>query len=70
MAPFSLQQSYQQQFSALKPDKRLQWRNTLGTVEIEIELGDRTYELEVTPAQATVAELFAKQRRRSMFAFT
>lgn len=60
--PFrSLQESYQKAFAVMKPDKRLQWLPNMGSVEVDIEMDDRSYNLEVTPAQAVVLELFQEK---------
>lgn len=59
----ALQQSYQQAFTSFKPDKYLRWMPHLGSVDVEIELDDRTLALQVTPLQAAVAELFQERSR-------
>ena len=60
---YRLQQDYQKRFQTLKPDKRLRWVPNVGTVELSIELDDRTLDLEVTPLQAAIVELFQRQGR-------
>ena len=51
-------QQYHSKFARTKQDKKLQWLFQLGTVELEIELKDRTLSLEVTPLQAYIVECF------------
>ncbi|PIA17128.1 hypothetical protein COEREDRAFT_92181 [Coemansia reversa NRRL 1564] len=46
-------------YESLKPARKLEWRDTLGKVTINIELEDRSFELSVRPSQAAV--LFAFQ---------
>lgn len=44
-----------------KPDKKLVWMSHLGTINLEIELDDRTVEAEVPPLEAAFIELFSEQ---------
>lgn len=53
-----LAKQYQKAFTKLKPEKRLEWLPALGSISLEIVLEDRKLELEVTPLQAAVLELF------------
>jgi anaphase-promoting complex subunit 2 len=53
--------AYAQAYHQIKPDKHLRWLSGLGTVEVTLELADRTIEAEVTPLQAAVVELFGQQ---------
>lgn len=46
--------SYTKAFESLKGSRTLCWKNHLGTVELEIELCNRTLNLSVTPIQATI----------------
>ncbi|KAJ2609751.1 Anaphase-promoting complex subunit 2 [Coemansia sp. RSA 1365] len=46
-------------YESLKPARKLEWRDTLGQVTINIELEDRSLQLSVRPSQAAV--LFAFQ---------
>ncbi|EXJ72650.1 uncharacterized protein A1O5_03796 [Cladophialophora psammophila CBS 110553] len=52
------QRNYEQGFGALKQSRKLTWINTIGQVEVELELEDRTYRDEVLPWQATVIYAF------------
>ena len=51
-------QMYNNRFCTVKRDKRLNWLFSLGTVELDLELKDRTLSLEVTPLQAAIVEIF------------
>lgn len=53
--------AYADAYHQVKPDKRLRWLPHLGTVDIKLELEDRTVELEVNLLQASVIELFGQQ---------
>lgn len=44
-----------------KPDKKLKWLPHLGTVQLELELEDRTIEVDVPPLEAAFIELFSEQ---------
>ncbi|KIW96051.1 uncharacterized protein Z519_03117 [Cladophialophora bantiana CBS 173.52] len=52
------QRNYEQGFGALKQSRKLTWINTIGQVEVELELEDRSYRDEVLPWQATVIYAF------------
>ncbi|KAJ5414044.1 hypothetical protein N7509_000671 [Penicillium cosmopolitanum] len=54
----SLQERYSEGFEALKQSRKLTWRNGLGQVTVELELGDRSFSNEVTTWQATVIHAF------------
>ncbi|KAJ6086137.1 hypothetical protein N7486_010418 [Penicillium sp. IBT 16267x] len=54
----SLQEKYSEGFEALKQSRKLTWRNGLGQVTVELELGDRSFADEVTTWQATVIYAF------------
>ncbi|KAJ5745749.1 hypothetical protein N7520_010931 [Penicillium odoratum] len=54
----SLQTKYSEGFEALKQSRKLRWRNGLGQVTVELELGDRSFADEVTTWQATVIHAF------------
>ncbi|KIM41155.1 hypothetical protein M413DRAFT_72370 [Hebeloma cylindrosporum] len=45
-----------------KPDKRLKWLPHLGTVQLEIQLEDRTLEVDVAPLEAAFIKLFSQKR--------
>ena len=51
---------YHQAFVRHKPDKFLRWLPLLGSVNLKLELEDRTVEVEATPVQAAVIECFAE----------
>ncbi|KAJ5987860.1 hypothetical protein N7481_003070 [Penicillium waksmanii] len=54
----SLQERYSEGFETLKQSRKLTWRNGLGQVTVELELGDRSFSNEVTTWQATVIHAF------------
>lgn len=54
-------ESYSHAFHTLKPSQQLTLFPTIGTVEIEIELEDRTLLLEVEPILAAIIHLFEDQ---------
>ncbi|EJD53705.1 hypothetical protein AURDEDRAFT_141713 [Auricularia subglabra TFB-10046 SS5] len=56
-----LMKAYEKSYIKQKPDKRLQWIPLLGSVKIEIALKDRTREVEVTPLEAAIIELFSQK---------
>ncbi len=58
-----LQDEYARQFQKFKPDKRLRWLSPLGTMQLELHLGDRTVEATVPPLEAAFIELFSQKRR-------
>ena len=55
------QAEYEESFVHLKPDKKLRWLPHLGTVNITIDLKDRSLTLDATPVQASIIELFGTQ---------
>jgi anaphase-promoting complex subunit 2 len=58
-SPIRLQDQYAHGFSAFKPDKKLRWLPHLGTVNLELELEDRTVAVDVPPLEAAFIELFS-----------
>ncbi|KAG8958521.1 hypothetical protein FRC03_009040 [Tulasnella sp. 419] len=54
-----LQESYARRFNTHKPDRKVRFMSNVGTVSLNIELSDRTLDLDVTPLQAAVIELFS-----------
>lgn len=58
---FSLQEEYASEFTKFKPDKKLQWLPQLGTVQLDVELEDRTVSVEVLPLEAALIELFSEK---------
>ena len=56
-----LQEEYAREFTKFKPDKKLQWLPHLGTVQLEVELEDRTVSAEVPPLEAALIELFSEK---------
>jgi anaphase-promoting complex subunit 2 len=57
----SVQAEYETAFHRLKPDKHLRWIQHLGTAVVKLELEDRIVEVEATPLQASIAELFSER---------
>lgn len=57
----SAQSEYEKSFVRQKPDKKLRWLPQLGTVNLTIELKDRTLQLDVSPLQASLLELFNQE---------
>lgn len=57
----SLQESYAKEYSVFKPDKKLKWLPHLGIVNLEIELEDRTLNVDVPPLEAAFIELFSQK---------
>ncbi|KAL7414537.1 hypothetical protein BDY24DRAFT_360993 [Mrakia frigida] len=55
-----LQARYAKAYHQFKPDKRLRWLPQLGTVEVKLELEDRVVEVEASPLQASIIELFGE----------
>ncbi|KAK4945389.1 hypothetical protein LTR10_015284 [Elasticomyces elasticus] len=55
------QESYEKGFEALKQSRKLTWLNTIGHVEVELDLEDRTYHDEVLPWQAAVIYAFQEE---------
>jgi anaphase-promoting complex subunit 2 len=53
-----LQHRYSTGFESLKQSRKLTWRNGLGQVTVELELGDRTFVDEVSTWQATIIYAF------------
>ena len=49
---------YEAAFHHFKPDKHLRWLQQLGSVTMSLELEDRVVEVEATPLQATLIEVF------------
>jgi anaphase-promoting complex subunit 2 len=58
---FRLQEQYAREFNVFKPDKKLKWLPHLGTVHLNIELEDRTLNIEVPPLEAAFIELFSQK---------
>ncbi|KZT56877.1 hypothetical protein CALCODRAFT_542803 [Calocera cornea HHB12733] len=56
-----LQDTFEAEFHKFKPDKNLRWVPQLGAVSVKLDLEDRTVEVEATPIQAGVIELFSEQ---------
>ena len=54
----SAAKEYEAAFHHFKPDKHLRWLQQLGTATLSIELEDRVVEVEATPLQASLIELF------------
>ncbi|WWD20956.1 hypothetical protein CI109_105434 [Kwoniella shandongensis] len=56
-----VQQQYEAAFHHFKPDKHLRFMQHIGTAHISLELEDRVVEVEATPLQAAIAELFEEK---------
>ncbi|EJU03787.1 hypothetical protein DACRYDRAFT_49640 [Dacryopinax primogenitus] len=56
-----LQDGFEAEFHKFKPDKSLKWVPQLGAVSLNLELEDRVVEVEATPIQAGVIELFSER---------
>ena len=52
---------YQAAYAKIKPEKRVRWIHSRGTVDLELELEDRTLLFRVSPIKAAVIELFAEK---------
>ncbi|KAG9012906.1 hypothetical protein FRB94_004716 [Tulasnella sp. JGI-2019a] len=55
------QEEYAKRFSEFKPDRKIRFIPNLGTVSLELELQDRTLNVEVTPLQAAIVDCFSSQ---------
>lgn len=62
---FRLQDDYAKEFITFKPDKQLRWLPHLGTVHLHVELQDRIVEVETTPLEAAIIELFSEKGNQS-----
>ncbi|KAK8843503.1 hypothetical protein IAR55_007163 [Kwoniella newhampshirensis] len=56
-----IQEQYESAFHHFKPDKHLRFLQHVGTAHISLELEDRVVEVEATPIQAAIAELFEEK---------
>ena len=52
---------YTKGFQALKGNRTLVWKPHLGTVDVEIELGERVIRLKVSPMHAAIIHLFEEK---------
>ncbi|KAJ2025758.1 Anaphase-promoting complex subunit 2 [Coemansia sp. S85] len=59
-----IQNKYAGMYEVLKPARKLEWRDALGSVTLQIELADRTVSVSAKPSQAAV--LFALQETPAM----
>lgn len=50
--------SYSKTYEGLKPTRQLAWKPNLGTVNIDLEFGDKSLNFNVTPLQATIIYYF------------
>ncbi|KAI0045093.1 ubiquitin-protein ligase [Auriscalpium vulgare] len=57
----SIQESYSKEYTLFKPDKKLRWLSHLGTVNLDIQLQDRTITADVPPLEAAFIELFSEK---------
>lgn len=53
--------AYEQSYVRQKPDKKLRWLPQLGTINITLNLKDRSITLDVTPVQASIMVLFSQK---------
>ncbi|KAL1920658.1 uncharacterized protein VTP21DRAFT_1035 [Calcarisporiella thermophila] len=63
--PSSIQRwmdAYANSFQRLKAARKIAWLNHLGTVELELELEDRTLDFRVSPAHAALIYLFQERK--------
>ena len=51
-------EEYANEYAKIKRGRKLAWLDHLGTVEIEIELEDRTVSLEASPLQVSIIYAF------------
>jgi anaphase-promoting complex subunit 2 len=56
-----MHEQYEAAFHHFKPDKRLRWLQHIGTAVVKLELEDRVVEVEATPLQASISELYEHQ---------
>ncbi|KAI0632358.1 hypothetical protein C8Q77DRAFT_1125177 [Trametes polyzona] len=56
-----IQETYAREYHLFKPDKRLYWLSHLGTINLDIELQDRTVSAEVPPLEASIVEFFSQK---------
>ena len=59
--------SYTTEYKRLKGLRTLEWKNYLGQVEVEVEVGDRTLSLSVSPPRAVIVYLFQEKGEGCMF---
>ena len=52
---------YTEHFGAYKQDKKLKFFPQLGTVDLSIELKDRTVDITVPPLEAAIIDLFGER---------
>ncbi|GAA5889699.1 hypothetical protein JCM8208_001101 [Rhodotorula glutinis] len=55
------QAAYDRTFSTAKRDKKLRWLPQLGSVNLTLDLRDRSITVDATPLQAAIIELFSSQ---------
>ena len=60
------QESYEKHFETLKQSRKLTWLNSIGHVEVELHLEDRTVSEEVLPYQAAVIYAFQDSKARKV----
>lgn len=56
-----MHEQYEAAFHHFKPDKRLRWLQHIGTAVVKLELEDRVVEVQATPLQASISELYEHQ---------
>lgn len=58
---YRLQKQHSTAFSNFKPDKALRWLPQLGSVRIQLQLQDRSLDVDVPPVEAATIELFSEK---------
>lgn len=53
--------SYTTEYKQLKGLRTLEWKSYLGQVELDVEVGDRTLSLSVSPPRAVLVYLFQEK---------
>jgi len=54
--------AYEAKFAVFKPQRKLEWMSTLGTVNLSLSLQDRTIDVAVPPIQAAIIGAFDGDR--------
>ncbi|KAJ1952178.1 Anaphase-promoting complex subunit 2 [Linderina pennispora] len=62
----SLRDRYSGVYESLKAARKLEWRDALGTVTLEIGLADRTLEVSAKPAQVAVLYVFSGRSKMTL----
>lgn len=54
-------EQYGARYHTLKTPRKLEWKHSLGSVDLEVSIGSQTLALSVSPAQAALLLHFAEQ---------